>query len=167
MKATDRYSRSTTKKAIATEKDPYMNLVAPADMSFCSGCNAIYHNKRWRLATEAELKESSTLAQATCPSCHKISDNFAGGYVTLKGEFLVDHKDEILNLIWNNEDLARHNNPLDRIIEIKDKGEVVEVMTTTDKFAQRLGRIIGKSYSGSVEYKWSDDVRIARVTWVR
>jgi len=43
----------------------------------------------------------------------------------------------------------------------------MEVTTTTEKFAQRLGAMLKKAYKGDVEYKWSADVKLARVIWSR
>jgi len=168
MKATKRYSR---RKAIDTEKDPYLLKIGPRDMAVCTGCGAVYHNKRWTLGKEGEPAAAGGAAakriKVLCPACQKIRDRFAGGYVTLHGEFLRDHKEEILNLIKNKEERARHINPLERIIEINEKAGTIEITTTTDKFAQRLGRILNKAFSGHVEYKWSDDIKVARVIWTR
>ncbi|MBI5559886.1 MAG: hypothetical protein HY883_01250 [Deltaproteobacteria bacterium] len=165
MKGTKRYSRSTTKKAIDMEKDPYLQKISPHDLAVCTGCSAIYHNKRWRLPEEGEPEAG--YVKVLCPACQKIRDRFVGGYVTLQGGFLKEHKDEILNLVRNKEERARSTNPLERIMEINDKGDTIEITTTTDKFAQRLGKIINKAFSGKVEYKFSDDVKISRVTWTR
>ncbi len=159
--------RYSPRKAIDTEKDPYLLKDEPEDMTMCTDCNIIYHNKRWRLPEEDELKRKDRFKKGLCPACQKIRDRFVGGYVTLKGDFLKEHKEEILNLLKNKEEIARHNNPLERIIEIKDLGDTVEITTTTEKFAQRIGRILHKAFHGEVEYKWSDDVKIARVLWRR
>ncbi len=167
MKGTRKYLAGTTKKAIDTEKDPYLLKMEPEEMAMCTDCSAVYQHKRWRLPTEEELEKKESYAKVVCPACQKIRDKFAGGYVTLRGEFLKDHKEEILNLIRNKEERARYTNPLERIIEINESGDTIEITTTTDKFAQRIGRVLHKAFSGKVEYKWSDDVKIARVTWTR
>ncbi len=167
MKGTKKYSKNTTKKAIDTENDPYLAKTSPPDPSICTQCTIIYHNKRWRLSTEEDLKDRGRYHEAVCPACQKIKDKYVGGYVTLKGEFLKDHKEEILNLVRNKEQRARSTNPLERIIEITENDDGLEITTTTDKFAQMLGRVIHKSFSGEVEYKWSDDVKLARVVWSR
>ncbi len=166
MKGTNRYSKSTTKKAIDTEKDPYLVGMEVVGNAYCKGCGAYYHNKRWSMVG-AESKRDKDVKEVTCPACRKIKDGYAGGYVTLKGEFIRDHSVEIINLVRNNEKRAMHNNPLDRIIAISRLSGEIEIKTTTDKFAQRLGRILKKSYKGCVEYKWSDGVRVARVVWSR
>ena len=83
------------------------------------------------------------------------------------GEFMRDHLEEIINLVRNNEKRAIYNNPLDRIISITSKDDGMEILTTTDKYAQRIGRVLKKSNKGTVEYKWSAGVKVARVTWSR
>jgi hypothetical protein len=37
--------------------------------------------------------------RAVCPACQRIEDNFAAGYVTIKGAFLAEHRDEIINVV--------------------------------------------------------------------
>ena len=170
MKGSNGYSRSTTKKAIDSENDPYLSKAARGGSGVCVKCSAVYKNKRWSLEkpeTKDVFTVEPTLKKLTCPACQKIKDKFAGGYVTLKGDFLKEHRGEIMNLIKNKEARAMHNNPLERIMDIRDVNDSIEITTTTDKFAQRLGRIIHKAFSGAIEYKWSDDVKIARVTWQR
>ncbi|MEK7314115.1 MAG: BCAM0308 family protein [Deltaproteobacteria bacterium] len=165
MKATKRYSKSTTKKAIDTAKDSYLPKGSQKGEAICKGCSAVYQNKRWRMAdvSEKKIKRLSVL----CPACKKIKDDFPGGYVTLKGDFLKEHKEEILNLVKNKEERARSLNPLERVMAIKSRKGEIEITTTTDKFAQRLGKILNKAFSGTVEYKWSGDTKVARVIWTR
>jgi NMD protein affecting ribosome stability and mRNA decay len=168
MKTSGKYSKSTTKKSIDTEKDPYLLKVGPGDRAVCTKCGAVYRNKRWMLGREAEEKTVKTV-KVLCPACQKIKDGYAGGFVTLRGDFLRDHSEEIINMVRNKEKRAMYYNPLDRIISIKKrKGGNVEITTTTDKLAQRIGQMLGKAYNGSVEYKWSTDINtMTRVVWTR
>ena len=165
MKGTGRFSKSTTRKAIDTEKDPYLNDMEEGGRAFCTKCGAYYSKKRWSM--NVEPFDEASFRKTVCPACRKIKDGYAGGYVTLRGEFMRDHMDEIVNLVRNNEKRAIYNNPLDRIISITRNDDGMEIQTTTDKYAQRLGRILKKSYKGSVEYKWSAGVKMARVIWSR
>jgi len=160
-----RYGR---KKSIDTATDSYLNKVHPEDMAACQGCGAVYHNKRWSLGTtKSPLKKTKSMRGVLCPACQKIRDGFARGFVTLEGAFVDAHSDEIKNLILNKEKRAIYHNPLDRIIKIKTIEGRMEVTTTTEKFAQRLGAIIKKAYKGKLEYKWSAGVKLARVKWQR
>ncbi len=162
---TSRYSR---KKSIDTSGDPYLNRARPEDNTRCHGCGALYHNKRWSLNTlvtpVAKAQEGKVVF---CPACQKIHDGFARGFVSLEGTFVSAHRDEILHLIRNKERRAIYHNPLERIIEITNKAHGMEVTTTTEKLAQRIGAILKKAYKGELTYKWSDGVKLARVAWHR
>ncbi len=163
---------STQRKAIDTSEDPYLADLEEKDrdMAICTECRAVYHNKRWYLDESlyeraAGLKETY---RTLCPACRKIRDRFPGGIVTLSGDFLKEHREEIMNLIRNEEKEAMGKNPLERIIEIREIEEgKMEITTTNEKLAQRIGRSLEKAYEGSVEYKWSEDVKLLRVWWER
>ena len=43
----------------------------------------------------------------------------------------------------------------------------IEITTTNEKLAQKIGKALHRAYSGHVEYKWSGDTKLARVTWHR
>lgn len=160
--------RIAKKKSINSEKDPYLLKIAPGDRAVCKKCGATYHNKRWSLDKKAiAIPATAKKVMVVCAACQKKTDKFAGGYVTLHGTFLKAHKDEILNLVRNKEERAMHFNPLDRVIEIKAKRTLIEITTTTEKLAQRIGQMLKKAYDGKVEYKWSAGVKLARVVWTR
>lgn len=162
-------NRSARIKSIDNAKDPYLSKVRPSDMAICKKCSAIYHNKRWSLSKRTALKAAEKKRQAVlCPACQKKRDGFAEGFVTLKGEFVKKNRDELISMIKNRETRAIYYNPLSRIMDISVKRSgTIEVTTTTDKFAQRLGQLIQKAYNGKVEYKWSADTKITRVIWTR
>jgi len=81
--------------------------------------------------------------------------------------FEQTHRDEILAIVRNEERRARDTNPLERIMEIREGDGRVEILTTDEKLAQRIGREIRKAYQGSVSYKWSEDANLVRVDWSR
>lgn len=160
--------RIVKKKAINTESDPYLNQLGPDEMAVCKRCSSVYHDKRWYHPKEVPLKlVDRPKTEVLCAACQKIRDKFAEGYVTIQGDFIKGHRDEILNLIRNKEEKASRMNPLERIIEITDKDGGIEIKTTTEKLAQMIGRLLNKTFNGEVEYKWSSDVKLARVVWVR
>jgi NMD protein affecting ribosome stability and mRNA decay len=148
--------------------DSYFNKTSPKDRSYCQKCHAIYHNKRWHFDKE-ELKtlQKYSASKVLCPACQKIEDHFASGVVTLRGPFLKNHREEILNLIKNEEERAKGLNPLERIIDILPNGEIIEVTTTHEKLAQRIGKSLHRAFSGKVAYQWSRGDKMARVSWSR
>jgi NMD protein affecting ribosome stability and mRNA decay len=160
---------SSLKKSIDTCKDPYLPKGGSHDMAECKHCQSIYHNKRWyrKEGFDTHKMSLSSTRMVICPACQKIKDNFPGGIVTLTGDFLQEHKKDILNLIRNEEERARDVNPLERIIKINNDSKKTEISTTNEKLAQRIGRKIKKAFSGEVEYKWSQGTKLLRVVWSR
>lgn len=149
--------------------DPYMNKEAPDDMALCKKCGAVYHEKRWykREDLPGKLSGAQNSELVFCPACQKIKDKYAEGYLTIEGSFVGEHADEILSVIDNKENRQFQINPLEQIIEIRRFDDRIEVQTTTDKLAQRIGQFLHKTFSGELAYKWSGDTKLARVVWTR
>jgi len=160
---------TTLRKTMNTSGDPYISATRNNLMAVCTKCHTVYYNKRWYIDEELYQKKilMKKIDKVLCPACRKIKDNFPGGIVRLRGSFLNNHKDEIINLIRNEEERARGYNPLERIIKIKDISNELEVTTTNEKLAQRIGKSIHKACQGKVEYKWSEDTKLLRVNWER
>ncbi len=159
----------TKRKSIDTAADPYLLAEGANGMAVCKKCHAVFHSKRWYLDEDLYKKkiEQKTTSKVLCPACRKVKDKFPGGILKLRGEFLDDHKDEILNLIKNEEQRARAFNPLEKIMSINDIERGIEITTTNEKLAQRIGKSLYKAYQGKVHYKWSDDTKLLRAEWER
>lgn len=157
------------KKKSATT-DPYMPRGGTQKVSICEGCRSVYMNKRWYADAETRraADKNASAARVVCPACLKIRDNFPGGIVTLKGDYALSHKHELMNLIRNEEERAMGFNPLERVMSIRENGHgSIIISTTNEKLAQRLGRAIRKAFHGEVSYRWSHDNKLVRVEWVR
>lgn len=144
----------------------YLSRGAYQSISVCGKCQAVYRNKRWYAEPSVydAAKKNPAAAETVCPACLKIRDNFPGGIVTLKGAYTVSNRQEVLNLIRNEEDRARGVNPLERIMSVEENGfGTLVISTTTEKLAQRLGRAIKKAFHGDVNYKWSHENKLVRV----
>jgi len=159
--------------------DPYQPQRALAEGTICADCGAVYHGGRWTLDEELrrKLERDRARAQAAqphpsnhstlCTGCRKAHDHDPGGVVTLRGDYLPRHREEILNLIRNEEKKAVGINPTERIIRIQEEGDRMVIETTNEKLAQRLGRAVHRACSGDIQYRWSEDNKLARVEWVR
>jgi len=172
MKTTGRGDRGYKlgyKKKIATS-DMYLPRGGTQRLSYCDSCHSVYRNKRWY--ADEDLYESARKDPAaksvSCPACLKIRDNFPGGIVTLKGDYVITHRQGLLNLIRNEEERARVVNPLERIMSLRDDGfGKLIIATTNEKLAQRLGRAVRKAFRGDVSYTWSHENKLVRVDWER
>jgi len=89
------------------------------------------------------------------------------GIVYISGNFFNQRRDEIVNMLKNEEEKEVDHNPLDRIMGIVEDKDGVRVETTSESLAVHLGRMLYHSYGGDVEYKFSDEQKLARVFWHR
>jgi NMD protein affecting ribosome stability and mRNA decay len=149
--------------------DPYVFDEGLPEPALCTVCHAIYRNKRWYLKEKdyVEIQEHETATEVVCPACRKMSDLYPEGVVTLKGDYLWQHEEEILNILRNTENNAMAKNPLGRIMSIKPEGDALLVETTEEKLAEHIGRALHKAHQGELNIDWSDNHSLCRVTWER
>lgn len=142
---------------------------SPGGNPVCEKCGALYENQHWVM----DERRSRTLVSAgvanmiLCPACRQIEQHLPQGIVTLRGDYWPEHREDILNLIRNEETRAMGTNPLERIMDIRDEGESLVVETTNEKLAQKIGRAIHSAHKGDLEYKWPDGNQLVRVEWRR
>ena len=172
------YSTSYKKKEL-TGGDPYSMKGAPKGLLQCPECQGVYHRKRWSLPGTP----SSRLAKSTasgpkkptrqvmvpesfvCPACRKLRDGYAEGFLAIHWPNWGDHKTEVLGLINNEESRAARNNPLERVMSIRTRPDGADIETTTEHFAQRLGKHLSRAFKGTINYKWSHKDKLARIEW--
>jgi len=143
--------------------DPYFTKEKYHDPSVCKKCGVVFHDGifQWMKEIPANAEEM------ICPACKRLDDNYEGGVVILKGNFLSEHKDEILNLIKNTEEEEMAYRPLERIITIKDNGDEITITTTYEHLARRIGEAVHKAYKGNLELKYTEERKYIRVLWER
>ncbi len=148
--------------------DPY-ELEEGQEAAVCTECHALYQSKRWFFDEKlyGKLAGTGKVRQVICPGCRKVKDHYVEGYLTLSGDFLVEHKNEIVTLLEKEAAKVGKRSFDDRIIQIAPEGEKLVVETTTEKLAQHLGRAIYKAYKGDLSFQWSEPNRFVRVYWSR
>ncbi len=163
--------RFQIRRNVESSNDPYLESEQLPENSVCTECGDVYMSGRWynrqQLPTKPEHGPSGEPQPATCPACRRSRDKLPGGVLKLSGTFLNEHKDEILNLIRNETTKAQAVNPLERVMSMEHTAASMEITTTNEKLAQRIGKALYKAYDGHVEYKWSEDTKLARVNWHR
>lgn len=149
--------------------DPDHSELAHPQDTICSSCGAVYHNQHWIFDQKRRdlLLNSGSPNQVTCPGCIKIAERNPEGILTLRGDYWQQHRDEILNLIRNEETRGMETNPLARIMDIRDEGDTLVVETTNAKLTEKMGRRLDKAHNGSVHYDWPDNRQFVRVDWER
>lgn len=170
MRGIKPFTNATFTKRVDREGGRHRTRRAMSEPATCKECGAVYANRRWTAAqnTANNKKDQRTVQLTVCPACKQAADGEPCGFVYLDGPFLVRHGKEIENLILNEAKRAGEDNPLARILELKEReGHKLTVTTTTEHLAQRLGHAVEKAFGGKVQYNFSHENKIARVSWQR
>jgi hypothetical protein len=128
----------------------------------CPGCGAVYRRGRWRweevpAAPRAEL----------CPACRRVREREPVASVTLSGEFLASHRDEILARVRACERAENRTHPLKRIIAVSPAGKGVRITTTDAHLARRIGDALRSAYKGELRYRYRKGEDLLQVSWSR
>jgi len=143
--------------------DPYFVKQRYRDPSVCEKCNVVFRNG----AFEWVKTIPPNAVRMICPACRRTEDKFEGGIVILEGDFLSQHKSEIMNIITNTEKAEEKLRPLERIISLTDLGSRIEIRTTYEHIARRIGEAIRKAYKGKLTVQYPEGQKYARVLWKR
>ncbi|MBC8208002.1 MAG: ATPase [Desulfobulbaceae bacterium] len=130
--------------------------------TLCTGCSAVFAGGRWSWK-DAPDKANTVL----CPACQRINDNFPAGTIDLAGSFYGKHREEILNLIRNEEKLEKGEHPLERIIHISETEGGGNITTTGIHIASRIGKAIHRAYQGELSASYGDGEKTIRISWSR
>jgi NMD protein affecting ribosome stability and mRNA decay len=142
--------------------DSYKAKAKPPEPTRCPECGAVFHKGRWTWgAAPAGAYEQK------CPACHRIHDKFPAGYVSLKGNFLREHRDQILNLLRNREAKEKTEHPLERIMAIEDTAEGILVTTTDTHLARDFAEALFDAWKGDLEFHYNKEENLLRATWSR
>lgn len=180
MRRGKRYSTQSFQKKELTGDDPYSMKQAPKGLLECPECHAVYFRKRWSLSSSSSTRSSSKRVGTApkkptkavmvpqsfvCPACRKLRDGYAEGFLSISWPNWGTHKAEVLGLIHNEEKRASRNNPLERIMTIRTRPDGADIETTTEHFAQSLGKHLSRAFKGKITYQWSHKDKMARIEW--
>jgi len=149
-------------RATQHKEDAYIATRKPAEPTVCPVCKAVFNEGRW-----SWQRPPSEAGEMTCPACQRIHDDFPAGYVTVKGEFIKAHRDEIIALVKSKEDQEKAEHPLQRIMAIEDTREGLQVKTTDSHLARGIGEALHDAYKGDLKLKYSRDENLLRAVWKR
>ncbi|MGA1190704.1 MAG: BCAM0308 family protein [Bdellovibrionota bacterium] len=159
-------------------QDPYHDVVHDAfqlrgklrDGSSCKTCGVVFHKGLMRWATDIAEHESEEILPETlfeCPACQRTREQVPGGVITIRGMFFHQHEEEIRNLIRRIEKEERSLHPMQRIIAIAPIRMGVEITTTYEHLARRIGESLRKAYHGELTIDYLKDEKLVRVLWCR
>jgi hypothetical protein len=142
--------------------DSYKNKGKLPEPTVCTECGAVFQAGRWQWGPKPDKAE-----RTSCPACHRIRDGFPAGYVTITGDFIAAHEQEIMQLMRNHEEREKAGHPLQRIMAI-EKTKYSTVVTTTDiHLARGIGDALHHAYQGELEFHYNQEQNLLRVNWSR
>jgi NMD protein affecting ribosome stability and mRNA decay len=142
--------------------DPYRHAAKPPEPTTCPECHATFTEGRW---TWDKAPEDAN--ELLCPACQRIQDRFPAGFVTIKGAFFEEHRDEIVRLIESHEKKEKAARPLQRIMAMDAKRDGLEVTTTDSHLARGIAEALHGAYKGELKLRYSRDENLLRATWRR
>jgi NMD protein affecting ribosome stability and mRNA decay len=146
-------------------QDPYLTRKSYKEPTLCPRCGLVFKKRRWQRLDDFDKK--TAVEKHKCPACRKEEDHYVMGIVYIRGNFFGMRRNEILNMLKNEENKQIAHNPLDRIMAIRNENDSTLVETTSENLALHLGRMLYHAYGGEIEYRFSDDQKLARVFWNR
>jgi NMD protein affecting ribosome stability and mRNA decay len=152
-----------------TTPDPYLADAGIKEPALCQSCQAVYRQKRWQLDPRmAETMARDPAAHwVTCPACLKVAERYPEGILTLRGNYLWNHEEEIRHILVNAAERISMRNPLERVIRIDRSEDALVIETTDNKLAEQLGRTLQKAHSGELQIDWQGSPVVCRVQWER
>jgi hypothetical protein len=90
-----------------------------------------------------------------------------GGVVKISGKFLLDHEEDVLNLVKKEGKLAEERNNNTRIVNIDKNDGIIVVQTSSHNLAQRIGKALHSAYKGDHQFKFREGEKFAEVVWRR
>ncbi|WP_275630394.1 BCAM0308 family protein [Pseudomonas sp. 273] len=161
----DKYQQSHKDKLFKPDRpDAYAEAHRPRGLAQCPRCGAKYHAGQW--TWHLDLPAQSVEA-FVCPACRRVDDQAPAGQVRVSGNFLKAHEDEIIRLMRNEEERAKHDHALERLITIVRDGEELLATTTGTHLVNRIGHALEAAYDGQSSYRHSDSEYYLSVDWHR
>jgi len=144
------------------DHDPYHAKLKLKEPTACPQCDAIYQEGRWRWGdTPADAHKT------LCPACQRINDKVPAAFLTLSGDFLTQHKDEIMSLINNYAQHEKTEHPLKRLMDSEEQDGKLLITFTDPHLARGIGEALQKAYDGDLDYQYTKGEIMLRVSWSR
>jgi hypothetical protein len=161
--------RSGNRRGVRDDKSPRVEqrtarLPEPAA---CERCGATFVRRAWRRGRSVTAALLARAAWTVCPACTQAAHGEYFGRVLISGGFAAEHDAAIRARIANVDARARFTQPERRVIARTRTGDVLEVLTTSQKLAHRIVHELKKAFRGRATYQWSDTDGSLFATWHR
>jgi len=138
----------------------------PAEPAACERCGAVLQRRTWRRAGRLAAVTLDTARWVICPACRQQEEGAYLGRVLVR--LSPDADVEAMRArVRNVAARAAQKQPQRRIVAMERQGEVLEILTTSQKLAHRVAKELAKAFRGRASYGWADDgsllARVERV----
>jgi hypothetical protein len=158
--APSRWLRGGRRMLDETRHDPYQATRKTAGPAHCTECGAVHERGRWRWGdSPAGAREE------VCPACRRTKDHMPAGRLVLEGPCVASAHDEVLALVRHVAQHERDEHPLNRILEIDDRGDRIEILTTDIHLPQRIGEALKNAHHGNLSVRYGRDEYSVRIRW--
>lgn len=140
--------------------DPYQAQQKLQDPTACRQCGAVYHQGRWQWG-----QQPMGAHEDSCPACRRVNDRFPAGTVTLRGDIVRQHKDQIIGLARNEEAAEKGEHPLNRIISVEETDEGLVISTTDIHLPRRIGEALKRAFHGELAMHFDEAGYFLRIDW--
>jgi NMD protein affecting ribosome stability and mRNA decay len=144
------------------DHDPYHSKVKLKEPTCCPGCGAVFTRGRWSWG-----EAPSDAIERNCPACQRIKDRVPAAFLSVRGDFFAEHREEVLNLVENYEQRERAQHPLKRVMGREPIDDGVMFSFTDAHLARGIGEALQDAYGGDVEYQHTREDIMLRVDWAR
>jgi len=134
--------------------------------SACDRCGAVFSRRLWRRDRRVTAPLPARIHWTICPGCRQASQEMGFGRVRIRGPYAAANEDLIRRRVANVAARAAFTQPERRIASIERQGDVLEILTTSQKLAHRIVHELTKLFRGRATYAWSDDGTLL-ATWQR
>jgi hypothetical protein len=142
-------------------RDAYREAAKPPEPTACPDCGAAFVDGRWQSASPL-----AGAAPHLCPACRRIRDHAPAAFVTLGGDFLREHRDEIMARVRHVCERAAAGHPLERLMEIDEDDDVIHLSTTSAHLARGIGRALQAAWDGELDLAEGGE-GTPRIVWKR
>ncbi len=143
---------------------PYYEYRKYPEPTVCAKCGLVFRDGRWTWNGELPQGEVN---KEFCPACRRIEDKYPGGIVRLEGPYFLERKEEIMNLVRNEEEDTRALRPLQRIMWMEEDEEGVTIYVTYPHLARRIGEKVNSAHKGELDFSYNEGEKFVRVYWRR
>ncbi|MEZ0375505.1 MAG: BCAM0308 family protein [Candidatus Sericytochromatia bacterium] len=132
------------------------------DRQICSYCGLVFEPGAYLWLDPVPAGADERL----CPICQSSHQDYIGGLIILMGSFLKAHREEILKLVKQTEASEKESTPRQRIMAMLELDDRIEITTTYEHLARRIGEAIHHAFRGELYLGYVETEKFIRVRWV-